>query len=122
MKKKKKELQDLDRRTRKLLTINEGFHPRDCAARLYAPRKDGGRGLMSAEDYINQAKTSLACYVQSIEEVLLKAVRREENEHRKTAASFKARRRTEKSRRKSRYLKSLHARAKNKEAREHRHV
>ena len=41
----KQELRDLDRRTRKLLTMNGGFHPRDCVARLYVPRKDGGRGL-----------------------------------------------------------------------------
>ena len=31
---------NLDRRTRKLLTINGGFHPRDCVGRLYVPRKD----------------------------------------------------------------------------------
>ena len=92
---RKQELRDLDRRTRKLLTMNGGFHPRDCVARLYVPRKDGGRGLISVEDCVNQAKISLECYVQTSEEELLKAVRRDGDENRETAANFKARRRTE---------------------------
>ena len=58
---RKQELRGLDRRTRKLLTMNGGFHPRDCVARLYVPRKDGGRGLISVEDCVNQAKISLEC-------------------------------------------------------------
>ena len=49
-------LRDLDRRTRKLLTMNGGFHARDCVARLYVPRKHGERGLISVEDCVNQAK------------------------------------------------------------------
>ena len=47
---KKQELQDLDRRTRKLLTMKGGFHPQDCIKRLYVPRKEGGRGVISVED------------------------------------------------------------------------
>jgi len=43
----------IERRTRKLLTMNGGFHPRDCVARLYVPIKDGGRGLISVEDCVN---------------------------------------------------------------------
>ena len=37
--------QELDGRARKVLTMNGGLHPRDCVARLYVPRKYGGRGL-----------------------------------------------------------------------------
>jgi len=93
---RKQELRDLDRRTRKLLTMNGGFHPRDCVARLYVPRKDRGRGLISVEDCVNrQAKISLECYAQTSEEELLKAVRRDGDENRETASNFKARRRTE---------------------------
>ena len=58
-------------------------------------RKDGGRGLISVEDCINQAKTSLECYVQSSNEELLKEVRRGGDDNRETAASFEVRRRTE---------------------------
>ena len=86
---------DLDRRTRKLLTMNGGFHPRDCVKRLYVPRKEGGRGLISLEDCVNQAGILLETYVQSSDEKILKAVRRKGVEKQETAASFKQRRRTE---------------------------
>ena len=88
----KQELRDLDRRTRKLLTMNGGFHPRDCVTRLCVPRKDGGRGLISVEDCVNQARISQEYYVQSSEETLLKTVRREGVESQETASGFKARR------------------------------
>lgn len=45
----KAELQELDRRTRKLLTINGLLHPRADVDRLYVPRKEGGRGLRQLE-------------------------------------------------------------------------
>ena len=89
------ELKELDRRTRKLLTMNEGLHPRDCVARLHVPRKHGGRGLISVEGCINQARLSLERYVQSSEEDLLKAVREEVTGSQETANSFKVRRRAE---------------------------
>ena len=46
----KAELQEMDRRTRKLLTMHNGLHPRSNVDRLYVPRREGGRGLMSVED------------------------------------------------------------------------
>ena len=91
----KQELKKLDRRTRKLLTMNGGVHPRDCVARIYIPRKHGGRGLVSVEDCINQARVSLETYVQSSEEELLKAVRAEVTGRQETATSFKVTRRAE---------------------------
>ena len=72
----------------KKITDNERvLHPRDCVKRLYVPRKEGGRGLISVEDCVNQAGRLLETYVQSSEEKILKAV--------ETAASFKGRRRPE---------------------------
>ena len=91
----KQELKELDRRTRKVLTMNGGLHPRDCVERLYVPRKYGGRGLVSVEDCINQARLSLERYVQSSEEDLLKAVREEDTGSQETATSFKVKRRAE---------------------------
>ena len=35
---------------KKIANKNGGMHPRDCVARLYVPRKHGGRGLISLED------------------------------------------------------------------------
>ena len=55
------------------------------------PRKGGGRGLISVEDCVNQARISLESCVQSSEEELLKTVRREGVESQETVAGFKAR-------------------------------
>ena len=43
------ELQKLDQKTRKLLTIHGQQHPKTDVDRLYVPRKQGGRGLMQLE-------------------------------------------------------------------------
>ena len=75
--------------------MNGGFHPRGCVKRLYVPRKEGGRGLISVEDCVNQAGILLETYVQFSEEKILKAVRRKGVENQETGASFKERRRTE---------------------------
>ena len=75
--------------------MNGGFHPQDCVKRVCVPRKEGGRGLISVEDGVNQAGILLETYVQSSEEKILKAVRRKGVENQETAASFEERRRTE---------------------------
>ena len=39
-----------------VLTLNGGFHPGDCrVARLYLPRREGGSGLISWGNCVNQA-------------------------------------------------------------------
>jgi len=43
------ELQKLDRKKRKILTIHGQHHPNADVDRLYVPRKQGGRGLMQLE-------------------------------------------------------------------------
>ena len=55
----KAELQEMDRRTRELLTMHNGLHPRSNVDRLYIPRREGGRGLMSVEDTVNLATIGL---------------------------------------------------------------
>ena len=59
------------------------------------PRKGCGRGLISVEDCVNQARISSESYVQSTEEESLKTVKREGVESQETAAVFKTRRRNE---------------------------
>ena len=34
-------------KTRKLIIIYEGLHPKSCVDRLYIPRNDGEKGLVS---------------------------------------------------------------------------
>ena len=47
---RKSELQAIDRKTRKLFTIYGALHPKSDVDRLYIPKKEGGRGLISIED------------------------------------------------------------------------
>lgn len=69
------EAQTLDRRTRKLLTMHGALHPKSDVDRLYLPRKDGGRGLISVEDTVELAISSLEEYVQKSTESLISAAR-----------------------------------------------
>lgn len=59
-----KELKDLDRKTRKILTMNNQLHPRADVSRLYVSRKDGGRGLRQIEASHKIAIMNLAYYVE----------------------------------------------------------
>jgi len=63
----KKEIQDLDRMTRKTMNMYGGLHPRADIHRLYLPRKEGDRGLREVaarvrfqcaglQEYISKAK------------------------------------------------------------------
>ena len=74
---RKNELQEIDRKTRKLLTIYRTYHPQSDKDRLYVKRKTRGRGLISVEDAVNIEINSLRTYVDNREEQLLSEVRRE---------------------------------------------
>ena len=49
----KGELDKIDRQTRKLLNMHRGLHPRSSVDRLYLPRAQGGRGLLSVKVSVN---------------------------------------------------------------------
>ena len=53
------ELKNLDRMTKKIVTINRCLPSRSNVARLYIPRKQGGRGLFSIEEYVMKEKKPL---------------------------------------------------------------
>jgi hypothetical protein len=69
------ELQKLDQKTRKLLTIHGQHHPKADADRLYVPRKQGGRGLMQLEAAHAVEITKLVEYVHRKEDPLIQVVR-----------------------------------------------
>ena len=46
------ELREMDRKTRKYLTINGAHHPKANVDRLYMKRSKGGRGFISVEDSV----------------------------------------------------------------------
>ena len=46
------ELENIDRRTRKMMHLYDAIHPRADVDRLYVRRDEGGRGLMSILDAV----------------------------------------------------------------------
>ena len=72
---RKSELQGIDRKTRKLFTIYGVLHPKSDVDRLYIPRKEGGRGMISIEDCVQLAIRGLEVYVHRSEEKLIQAAR-----------------------------------------------
>lgn len=71
----KAELREADRKTRKLLTLFGGFHPRSDVDRLYVARDKGGRGLMSVEDTVNKEQQQLAWYVNQSQNRVMETIR-----------------------------------------------
>ena len=71
------ELKQMDRITRKLMTMPKALHPRDDVDRLYASRKEGGRGLASIEDSVDTSIHRLENYIQKHEGGLITATRHE---------------------------------------------
>ena len=71
------ELKNIDRKTRKLLSIYGMFHKKGDIDRLYWKRSEGGRGLISAEDCVEIEENNLYEYISKSEEEMLKAVLKE---------------------------------------------
>ena len=71
----KDDLLEMDRLTRKLMTMNKALHPKSDINRIYIPRRRGGRGLISAESSIQREKNSMVWYVKHSVETFLECVR-----------------------------------------------
>ena len=69
------ELTQLDRRTRKLMTMHNALHPKSNVDRLYIPKKEGGRGLQGGEEAVKLTNLGLENYVRESRERLLTAAR-----------------------------------------------
>ena len=65
------QLEDIDRRTRKLLTMRNGFHPKGNVDRLYLSRSAGSRGLIGVQDTVETAILGLRDFVRNSKERLL---------------------------------------------------
>ena len=70
----KMELEELDWKTRKLLTMYGAHHPKADVDRLYMKRADGGRGLIGVEDCVRMEVDSLEKYLSASNERVLKEV------------------------------------------------
>ena len=56
------------------MTMNRELHPISDVARIYVPRKKGGRGLISCESCVRREENNLSWYVRNSEEALLRKV------------------------------------------------
>ena len=56
------------------MTMNKELHPRSDVARIYEPRKKGGRRLISYESCVRREENNLSWYVRNSEEALLRKV------------------------------------------------
>ena len=52
---RKSELQAIEKKTQKFFTIYGALRPKSDVHRIYIPRKEGGRGLISIEDRVELA-------------------------------------------------------------------
>ena len=67
----KSELEEIDRRTRKVMTMSKVLHPRRDVDRLYVSRMEGGRGLIGCKMCVKAEENSLGWYVKHHIEPLL---------------------------------------------------
>ena len=65
------ELEQMDRRTGKLMTMHQALNRKSDVAKIYLSRKEGGRGLISVEDTVKLAILGLERYELTSEEGLL---------------------------------------------------
>ena len=72
----KMELEELDRRTRKLMTMYGAHHPKADVDRPYLQKFDGGRGLQGLVDCVQVEVHSLEKYLSTSKEKILKEVSR----------------------------------------------
>ena len=56
----KEELQEIDRKSRKIMTTNKELHPTSDVARIYVSRKKGGGGLKSCESCVRREENNLS--------------------------------------------------------------
>ena len=71
---KASELKDVDKKSRKAMTMYWVLHPKSDVDRLYVKRKERGRELISVEQRIREEEKSLGFYVANSKENLIKDV------------------------------------------------
>ena len=64
----KNEIDEIDRKTRKMLNMYGGLHPKSNVDRLYLKRENGGRELISVGDCIMNERNNLGLYAKDCSE------------------------------------------------------
>ena len=77
----KKEIKDLDIMTRKIISMNGGFHVASNVNRLYASRTKGGKGTTSIEDMYESRTIGIMKHLDIASDTnsLIQMVRKSEN-------------------------------------------
>ena len=77
----KKEIKDLDIMTRKIISVNGGFHLASDINRLYTSRTKGGRGITSIEDIYESRTIGIMKHLEEAGDTksLIQMVRKSEN-------------------------------------------
>ena len=60
------DIRNLDKRTRKIMTMTGSLHIRSDVDRLYVSRKDGGRGILSIEDVFCSRMIGLCEHIEKV--------------------------------------------------------
>src|SRR6185436_680546 len=71
------QLDQLDRKTRKLMTAHHALHPQSDVDRLYLARTEGGRGLLQVRQSVEEEECALSHYVSDSAEPAMKEVNKE---------------------------------------------
>ncbi|XP_047478488.1 uncharacterized protein LOC125031649 [Penaeus chinensis] len=77
------EIQEMDRKTQKLLTKYGVLHPKADKDRIYIPRSSGGRGLIELVSAYKSAIVGLSEYIKRGDDKYTRLVKRHESEKRK---------------------------------------
>ena len=73
----KDELKVMDRKTLKIMTMNKMYHLQTETNRLYIPRMEGVRRLLSTADCVETEEQNLSLYLDQLGERLLKLYKSE---------------------------------------------
>ena len=69
------DIDNLDTKTRKILTIHKIIYRNQCLERLYLPRREGGMGLLEINDVFRKTMINLDYYIKNTAEQHMEKVR-----------------------------------------------
>ena len=81
---KMEEIRQLDRKTRKLLTLQRMHHPKADMDRMYLLRSEGGRGLIQLQTAYKRATIGLDTYLNTKNDPLLVIAKEPEKKNKQT--------------------------------------
>ena len=84
----REELKQMDRSTRKLMTMYKALHPKDDVDRLYVSRRERGRGLASIVDIVDTSIQRLEDFIQKHGERLIIAIKDNTNDTRTSGTTI----------------------------------